>query len=77
MAAAVGTPSIGMYGVTRPEDCGPYGPHTIALQEYYQDGTSRQRRAANNDAMRAITVERVAEVCDELLGRTATMPEAA
>ena len=28
MAVAVGTPSIGLYGATRPVDCGPYGaPH--------------------------------------------------
>ena len=25
MSVAVGTPSIGLYGATRPADCGPYG----------------------------------------------------
>lgn len=30
-----------------------------ALQAYYQGGTSRERRQANNDAMRAIEVQEV------------------
>ncbi len=69
MAAAVGTPSVGLYGPTRPADCGPYGAHCVAIQEYYQGGGRRERRRANNDAMRAITIDRVCQACDRMLAR--------
>ena len=70
MAVAVGTPSIGLYGATRPEDCGPYGKPHRALQTRYHAGSRRARRNADNSAMREITVERVCEVCDQLLAET-------
>lgn len=69
MAAALQTPSIGLYGTTRPADCGPYGDHCVAIQEYYQGGTHRERRSANNDAMRAITVDRVCQATDRMLAQ--------
>jgi heptosyltransferase I len=67
MAVAAGTPSVGLYGATRPEDCGPYGAPNIALQERYHDGSRKQRRRADNSAMREIQVERVYQACDEIL----------
>jgi ADP-heptose:LPS heptosyltransferase len=67
LAAAVGTACVGMYGPTRPADCGPYGPQHISLQSYYQDGSSRERRRALNDAMRAISVEQAVEACGKVL----------
>ena len=67
LAAAVGTACVGMYGPTRPADCGPYGPQHISLQSYYQDGSSRERRRALNDAMRAISVEQAAKACGKVL----------
>ena len=70
LAAAVGTPSVGLYGTTRVARCGPYGPRHIALQAYYQSGTSRQRRAADNLAMQAITIEQACQACDDVLDRT-------
>jgi ADP-heptose:LPS heptosyltransferase len=69
LAAAVGTPCVGLYGTTRVARCGPYGQQHIALQAFYQDGTSRQRRAADNLAMQAITVQQVCQACDEVLER--------
>jgi len=69
IAAAVGTPCVTLFGTTRPEASGPYGPCHVAVQERYQSGTSRQRRSAGNDAMREIRVERVADACEELLAR--------
>jgi ADP-heptose:LPS heptosyltransferase len=69
MAAAVGTPSVSMYGPTRPANCGPYGAQHIALQEYYQEGTSRERRKADNEAMRAIDDKSVCSACDAILKR--------
>lgn len=71
LAAAVGTPSVGLHGPTRPEDSGPYGPEHIALQKVYLAGTRRERRGANNDAMRAIRSEIVCHACDEILNRPA------
>lgn len=71
MAVAVGTPSIGLYGATRHEDCGPYGSPHVALQVQYQGGSHRERRNADNSAMRMITVDMVCERCDDLLHRTA------
>ena len=69
MASAVGTPCIGLFGTTRPEQSGPYGPQHVRLQAYYQSGTSRERRAAANDAMRCITTDMVLDACEQLVTR--------
>ncbi|HTQ40147.1 MAG TPA: glycosyltransferase family 9 protein [Pirellulales bacterium] len=69
MAVAVGTPSVGIYGATRPEDCGPYGPQNIALQERYHDGSRKERRLADNSAMRLVQVDQVCGACDTILSR--------
>lgn len=71
LAVAVGTPSIVLHGTTRPQDCGPYGPEHMAIQEYFQSGGRRYRKRASNDAMRAIQVERVVDACDVMLARPA------
>jgi lipopolysaccharide heptosyltransferase I len=70
LAAAVGTTCVGLYGSTRPSVCGPYGPAHATVQAYYQDGTSRQRRSAGNDAMQAINVSMVIQACDRALSAT-------
>lgn len=67
LAAAVGAPVVGLYGVTRPTACGAYGPLARNVQAYYQDGTARQRRSADNTALRAITVDMVCEATDQVL----------
>jgi lipopolysaccharide heptosyltransferase I len=77
LAAAVGTPCVAMYGPTPVGHCGPYGPQHIALQAYYQDGTRYQRRAGDNRAMQAITVEQVCAACDEILLRSTVTDRAA
>lgn len=69
MAAAVGTPCVSMYGPTLPAHCGPYGEGHVALQQYLQTGTCRERRKADNVAMRAIQAITVCDACDEVLGR--------
>jgi lipopolysaccharide heptosyltransferase I len=70
VAAAVGTPCVGLFGTTRPEQSGPYGPQHLTLQAYYQAGTSRERRRAPNDAMRAIEVPAVCTACARILTRS-------
>lgn len=72
MAVAVGTPAVGLYGATRPTDSGPYGAPHMALQRSYHDGSRRTRRAADNTAMRQITVTDVCQAADRLLRRNAT-----
>jgi heptosyltransferase-1 len=64
LAVAVGTPSISLHGVTRPEDSGPFGDGHIAIQAQYDAGTRRQRRSADNRAMLQITPEMVCLACD-------------
>lgn len=71
LASAVGTPCVALYGPSRPELCGPFGDQHIVLQAYYQAGTSRQRRRAANDAMRAIESATVCEACDAVFQRSA------
>jgi ADP-heptose:LPS heptosyltransferase len=67
IAAAVGTPAIGLYGATLATMTGPYGQ--IGLQKAYEKGSLRHRRAADNAAMRAITVDHVCAAIDEVQQR--------
>jgi heptosyltransferase I len=71
IAAGVGTPCIGLYGTTRPEESGAYGSRHIAVQKWYQDGKCRERRAAENMAMRDIKSDDVCRAVDLMLGRLA------
>ena len=67
LAAAMNTPCLGLYGPTRPGDSGAYGETHVHLQARYQSGTSRERRSANNDAMREISVSDVCQGIDKML----------
>jgi lipopolysaccharide heptosyltransferase I len=67
LAVAVGTPTISLHGPSRAEWCGAYGPNNIRLQARYEEGTSLERRQADDSAMRAIGVDQVAAACDALL----------
>ena len=69
LAVAVGTPTISMHGPSRADWCGAYGPHNLRLQARYEEGSSRQRRQADDSAMRAITVEMAFAASAELLKR--------
>lgn len=71
IAVAVGTPSIGLHGTTRPEDSGAYGRPHVSVQIEYQGGTRRQRRRAENTAMRKIGIDDVCNAADRLLGQAA------
>ena len=66
IATAVGTPCVGLYGTTRPEESGAYGSQHESIQKWYQAGTCRERRSAANDAMRAISVEDVVKSCQTM-----------
>jgi ADP-heptose:LPS heptosyltransferase len=71
LAAAVGTPCIGLFGPMPAERNGPYGLQNVSIQTVCLTGSSRSRRSANNDSMLAISVEQVTAACDEVLGRQA------
>jgi heptosyltransferase-1 len=67
LAVAVGTPTISMHGPSWSDWCGAHGPQNIRLQVRYEDGSSLERRRADDAAMRAITVDMAAHACDQLL----------
>lgn len=72
LAVAVGTPTISMHGPSRADWCGAYGRQNIRLQIRYEDGSSLERRRADDGAMRAITVEMAAHACTHILRLNAT-----
>lgn len=67
IAAASGKSCVGLFGPTKPEQCGPFGSDHVVIQDYFQAGSTRQRKRASNDAMRAIKVPIVVEACTELI----------
>ena len=69
LAVAVGTRCVSLHGTTRGSKSGPYGEGHVCVQSYYQQGSSRVRRTADNSAMRAISVEDVCQACDVVLSR--------
>jgi lipopolysaccharide heptosyltransferase I len=69
LAAAVGTPCVGLFGPMPAARNGPYGAQHIALQQVLLTGSSRERRTANNESMQAIPVDQVAAACDTILAR--------
>jgi heptosyltransferase I len=78
LAAAVGTPCVGLYGPWPAEVHGPLGPQHIALQKARFAGSTRQRRTASPHFMQAITTADVCTACEQILmardGRHASMP---
>lgn len=69
LATAMGTPCIGLYGPTRPEESGAYGPQNIAIQKWYQSGSCRKRRKADNHAMKDILAADVFKACDQMIAQ--------
>jgi len=67
LAAAVGTPCVGLYGPWPAARHGPYGPQHIALQKMFFEGSARARRTAPAIYMESITAEMVCEACDKIL----------
>lgn len=67
VAVAVGTRCVSLHGPTPAAKSGPFGPGHRAIQEVCLEGSSRHRRGADNEAMKAILPDRVAAACEELL----------
>jgi len=71
LAAAVGTPCVGLYGPWPAARHGPYGPQHVALQKMFFEGPTRARRTAPPIYMESITTEMVCEACDRVLMQNA------
>ena len=69
LAAAVGTPCVGLFGPWPAERNGPYGPRNVAIQRMRLDGSTRDRRSAPSIYMESIDVPSVCEACDQVLCR--------
>jgi lipopolysaccharide heptosyltransferase I len=67
LAAALSVPCVGLFGPTRPEECGPFGWGHRAVQAFHQSGSGRQRRGSDNRAMRAIAPTSVCQAASQLL----------
>lgn len=74
IAAAVGKRCLVLFGPTRPEDSGPYGPHHVCLQAWHQTEQSGKKKLAENRAMRDIHTVQVFEACKRLLEHTEVEP---
>jgi ADP-heptose:LPS heptosyltransferase len=69
LAAAGGTPCVGLYGPWPAKIHAPYGPPHIAIQKAFFEGPTHKRRAASKELMGAIRIEDVCEACDAILER--------
>ncbi len=67
LAAAVGTPCVGLYGPWPADRHGPYGAGHVTVQKMVCRGSTRRRRHASSKFMKAIEVESVSEACDRIL----------
>ncbi len=68
LAAAVGTPCVGLYGPWPAERHGPYGPQHVVVQKMMMfHATTRERRHASTEYMEAIDVPSVCQACDQVL----------
>jgi heptosyltransferase-1 len=68
VAAALGTPIVGIYGPTDPSRNGPFSSADIALWNH--GPINHTRRGANPDHVRGISVESVLAAIEERLART-------
>jgi len=75
IAAAVGTPTLGLYGPSKTELYGPWGPHTgfVRTRESYEEliGQPGYNRHTTGSLMTSISVDQVFDALGDLLARTA------
>jgi lipopolysaccharide heptosyltransferase I len=64
LAAALGTPVVGLYGPTDPSRNGPFVPGAVIVSEARPEEISYKRRATYSPAMLRITVEQVLKAAD-------------
>lgn len=67
LAAALGTPVVGLYGPTDPVRNGPYGPRAVVLHHREQARITYKHEDKPSPAMLAITVEEVLAAAERVL----------
>lgn len=67
LAAAVGTPSVVMFGPTWGDECGPYGQQHRMVQSIIMPPRGAPKRRGPAIAMNAIHVEEVIDACMDVL----------
>lgn len=67
MAAAVGTPCIGLYGPVSARRNGPYGPDHRWIQATPTEQQPKRRNRTSRHLMDLIEPEAVCQLCDEIL----------
>lgn len=68
LAAALGTPSVGLFGPTDPARNGPYGDAGISVRNPRNNETTYRRGTSYSSAMLSITVEQVMDAIALLKG---------
>jgi len=68
LAAALGTPTVGLYGPTDPARNGPYSTGDVIVRNPRFSETTYNRGASYSPAMLSITVEQVLEVVERRAG---------
>jgi lipopolysaccharide heptosyltransferase I len=71
LAAAIGTPSVVLFGPTWGDECGPYGRKHRVVQSIVMPPNGSPKRRGIATAMNAIFVEEVVDACMDVL---ATLP---
>ena len=71
LAAALGTPVVGLYGPTDPARNGPFVPGAIVVSEATPEEISYKRRNTHSPAMLRIRVEKVLDAVDASLKASA------
>ncbi|HEV3219686.1 MAG TPA: glycosyltransferase family 9 protein [Candidatus Acidoferrales bacterium] len=71
LAAALGTPVVGLYGPTDPARNGPYGGRDIVIRHASDEDTTHDREDSDSESMLAITVNEVLAAVEERLAKKA------
>jgi heptosyltransferase-1 len=71
LAAALGTPVVGLYGPTDPARNGPYGGRDIVIRNAGEEDTTHDREDYDSDAMLSITVDQVFAAVEQRLDKKA------
>jgi heptosyltransferase-1 len=68
LAAALGTPVVGLFGPTDPARNGPFSSSDISVRNPRSSITTYQRGASYSAAMLSITVDQVVEAVERRMG---------
>lgn len=68
LAAALGTPVVGLYGPTDPARNGPYGERAAVVRNASDADTTYKRKANYSETMLSISVEQVMAAVEDLAG---------